>query len=251
MIYNWGQGLGGAASGAATGDAAAGPWGALAGGAAGALGGFMDDPSEKANKFLEQVPDTLKPYFEPYFNAGKEGLNKFQGASNEMLNDPNSIIQRLGSGFRQSPGYQWNLNQQEQQIANAQAAGGMAGSNQHQQNAGELAGHLADQDFQEYLNHVLGLYGTGVQGQQSLANMGQTAGTDLGTSLGNNLMSQAGLGYEGGASRNKNISGLLSSLLASLQNPNKNTGNSNGPNKNTGNSNGYKPESMTAGYRFN
>lgn len=220
MPYNWGKGAQGAATGAMAGSSF-GPWGTAIGGAAGALGGFGSDPEDEAKKYLDQIPEALRPYFEKYINAGNRGLEGAEGHYNEMANDPGGLLSKLGAGYKQSPGYQFRLNQGEQGITNAAAANGMAGSNMHQQNAGELAGNLANQDYQNYLNSVMGLYGSGVQGQQTLANNGQNAGQEYGNTIGNNLMSKAGLGYAGQANRNQNQSDFMSSIMAYLQNQNK------------------------------
>ena len=115
----------------------------------GVLDFLFDDPSKAAQPYLNKIPGTITPYYQPSINAGNQALPGLQAQYGQMMNDPNGIISRLGAGYHQSPGYQFKLGQGESAINNAQAAGGMAGTGQHQQQAGELAGHLADQDFQE------------------------------------------------------------------------------------------------------
>lgn len=180
--------------------------------------GFLDklfpNPSDRATPILNTIPGTIKPYYEPYFNTGRNALDRVNTEYGNLLNDPNALIQRLGAGYKESPGYKWRLNQGENAITNAQAAGGMTGTGQHQQLAGELAENLANQDFNNFMQQILGLYGTGLQGEHELARMGQIAGSDLATSLGNILGSKAQMQYGGQANRNDLLSGILKSLVS-------------------------------------
>lgn len=216
MAFDWSRALSGGASGAASGAAMGGPWGALIGGGLGALGGFGRNPEDEARKNLNQIPGTIKPYYEPYIQGGNWAMPQLQQQFGQLMSDPNAVISRLGAGYKESPGYKWRLGQGEAAINNANAAGGMLGTNQHQQQAGKLAGDLADQDYQNYLNSAMGLYGTGLSGAQDMAHQGQQAGGDLATSLGNLLQTQAGLGYKGAANQNQSNSDLISSLMAAL-----------------------------------
>ena len=144
----------------------------------------------------------------PYINAGQNALphlNDLSGEYQKLYQDPNAIISRIGSGYRESPGYQWRLNQGENAITNAQARGGMAGTAQHQQEAGELAGHLADQDYNDYLKNALGLFGTGLQGRTGIEtgifNTGAEASSSLAASLAKILQDQAKLRYQSGLNK--------------------------------------------------
>lgn len=218
MAFDWGNAFRGGASGAAAGSSF-GPWGSVVGGGLGALGGLFGgggDEEKDTNKYLDQIPDELKKYLMPYINAGQNSLGKVGGEYDKLMSDPNSIISKIGSGYKESPGYQWRLNQGTNAINNANAAGGMAGTGQHQQQAGELAGNLANQDYQQYLQQALGLYGTGLQGNQGLAEMGLGAGSSLGQSIAQMLMGKAGLNYTRSANQNSLNSDTMSSILGFL-----------------------------------
>lgn len=223
MPFNWGGAGQGAASGATAGSAF-GPWGAAAGGIAGGLlGGFTgnSDPTKKANKYLDQIPDEMRKYLQPYIDAGMLSLDNLRGISSQyekMYQDPNAIISGIAEGYTQSPGYQWRFNQGENAINNAAAAGGMAGTAQHQQQAGELATNLASQDFNDFMNRALGVYGSGLTGrtgiEQDIFGKGYGASGDLAASLANVLKAKAGLSYQGAAGQNAQMSDALSSLLS-------------------------------------
>jgi len=120
-----------------------------------------------ASSYLSQIPDILKQY---------------SGQYKGMMEDPTGIMSKFGSKFQASPGYQYQLGQGEQAIGQAAAAGGMAGSPQQQQQSAGMAEGLANQDYHNYMNQALGLYGKGAQGYSG-----------LGEDLSRNLMSQASL----------------------------------------------------------
>lgn len=220
MAFNWGNAFRGGATGAAIGTQVMPGWGTAIGGGVGALSGFFgNDEEEGTNKLLDQIPDELKQYLMPYINAGQGALGNLTGEYGKLTSNPNDIISKIGSGYKESPGYQWKLKQGEQGITNAAAAGGMAGTGQHQQQAGELATNLANQDYNDYMTNALGLYNTGLEGQKGLAEGGRQAGGDLGTSLANLLKGKAGLNYTRGANKNQMNSDLASSLMAYFSNP--------------------------------
>jgi len=135
------------------------------------------------------------------------------GEYGNLVNDPNSIYNKLGAGYKESPGYQHRLQQALQAGTNAQAAGGMAGSAQHEEQNMNIANDIAGKDFESYLNHILGLYGTGLQGEQGFQNQGFGASTGYGNMLGSNLAQQAGLAYNSQAGRNANQSKLFGNLI--------------------------------------
>ncbi|HLX54910.1 MAG TPA: hypothetical protein VKR58_13275, partial [Aquella sp.] len=109
-------------------------------------------------------------------------------------------------------------NQGENAINNAAAAGGMAGTAEHQQRAGELAENLANQDYYNFLTPALGLYGAGLTGEQNIANLGGNAASSLAESLASLLYQRAKLNYERGASKNKQNSDLFSNIFSNIGN---------------------------------
>ena len=90
----------------------------------------------------------------------------------------------------------------------------MAGSPQHQQQSMQTANDIASQDYNDYINHILGLYGYGLQGEQGLGQQGYEASRGYGDILGSNLAQQGQLAYEGQAGQNANRSGLFNNLIS-------------------------------------
>lgn len=204
MAYNFSKGFGGAASGATAGSALGG-WGAAAGAGLGLLGGFGEDPADKAAKYYDQVPGTLNKGYDPYVQTGKWSMDQLKQQYGNLVNDPGALIQKLGQGYQKSPGYDWRLKQGQGSISNANAAGGMAGTQQHLQQAGQLGENLASDDFNNYLKNALGLYGQGVEGLSGLNQQGYNANNELTTSLAQALMTQGNLAYTGGQDQNEEM----------------------------------------------
>lgn len=172
------------------------------------------DPSKEANKYLEQIPGAVNPYYQPYINQGQNANQNLMEQYGKLINDPNALYSQFGQGYKESPGYQFKLNQALQSGTNAAAAGGMAGSPAHQQQNMQLANDISSQDYNDYINHILGLYGLGLQGEQGLGEQGFKASLGYGDILGSNLGQQAGLKYQGIAGQNANKSNLLNNLIS-------------------------------------
>lgn len=156
----------------------------------------QDRPMETANKYLNQIPGAMQPYYQPYMNAGKNALDMLTGQYGSLVNDPGGMYNKFASGYKESPGYQTRLNDAMTAVTNAQAAGGMAGSPQHSRVAADKALDLRGKDFEDYLGHVLGLYGTGLGGEQGLETQGYGASTDYANMLAQILGTKGKMGYE-------------------------------------------------------
>lgn len=209
-------GLGGANSfGSLLGDA--GMFGGLAGMLGGLFGGNgFQNPADAASQYYNQIPGTLSPYYQPYINQGQQAYgnltgiaNQLQGQYGAMANDPTGFLQKIGSQYQQSPGYQFALNQALQAGKNASAAGGASGTPMDQQQQMQMATGLANQNYQQYLQNAMGVLG---QGQQGLGNLeglygdiyhqGFGASTGLGNTLANNLMNQGNWAAQGANAQN-------------------------------------------------
>src|SRR3990167_9887896 len=173
------------------------------------------NPADDARKYLDRIPGQMHPYYDPYINAGRYALGKLQDQYGGLVDDPSQLLGRVGASYEKSPGYDFEMNQALQGATNAQAAGGMAGSPQHQQLAADIAESLASRDYNNYLSNYLGLYDTGLQGLGNLNQMGYGASTDLAQNLTNALLSQANLSYAGTINENEQ-NDWLGSLLGGI-----------------------------------
>ena len=171
------------------------------------------NPADEAMKYYDKIPGATKPYYQPYINQGMDANKILMEQYGKLLGNPNELYNQFASGYKESPGYQTRLNQALQGATNAAAAGGMAGSPEHQLHAAEKAGELSNQDFEQYLNHILGLYGTGLSGEQGLGQQGFEASLGYGNLLGSNLAQQGGLAYQGQAAQNANRANLFNNAI--------------------------------------
>lgn len=174
------------------------------------------NPADIANQYISQIPGSTSSYFQPYINYGQTALPTLQGQYNELLATPGGKLNQIGSSFHQSPGFQFALQQALQGAGHAAAAGGMAGSPQHEQQNMQLATGLANQDFYNYLDKALGLYGKGISGEQGLAGAGLQAGTSMADMIAQALAQQAQYAYEGEAAKNESKNSLWSNLGSGL-----------------------------------
>lgn len=180
----------------------------------GGMFGGSEHPGDDANKFLDQIPEAMRPYFQKYIDRGDTAGNALQGQYKDLLGDPGSILSNIGKGYKQSPGFEFNKTQGENSINNAAASGGMLGTNQHQQQAGDLATSLASKDYGDYMKNAIGLYGQGLEGTEKQNDQGFDASTGMGKLLASILGTKGGNAFEEGAAKNKGWSDMLADLIA-------------------------------------
>lgn len=150
-----------------------------------------DNPYEAGQSTINNIPNTIKPYYEPSINAGNRALPNLESNYGALTSHPGQKLNEIGGDFHASPGFQFALKQALMGAGNAEAARGMMYSPEHQQINEQTAVGLADQDYYNYLNHAMNLFGTGLQGEQGLYNTGVGSSRELGESLGNVDMSKA------------------------------------------------------------
>lgn len=174
------------------------------------------NPSEDAMKYLDQMPAEIKKYFEPYINAGNRALTGIEDQYGQLIKDPGSRLNEIGKGYQQSPGFDFALKQALGAGGRAAAAGGMAGSPMHEQQNMQTATGLANQDYNQWLQNALGLYGTGLHGSHDIYNTGAKAGMGLGENLASILAGKAGLAYAGQNAQNQHRSDLFGNIIGGI-----------------------------------
>lgn len=198
--------------------------GQLGGGIAGMFGlGKGKNPADSANEYLNRIPGAMNPYYKPYQDAGKDAMGDLKGRYGNLMDNPGDIFNKLGQGYKESPGYQRALQAALGAGSNAQAAGGMLGTPQHEQQNMQIASDMQGKDFEQYMQHMLGMYGAGLGGEEGINKMGYGANTDYGNMLGTLLGKQGEYAYNGQAGENQgnqmnwnNIFGGLGGLLGWL-----------------------------------
>lgn len=189
--------------------------GTAAGGLAGLFGvGQGKNPGDVANGYINQIPGKTQPYYQPYMDAGKGALSDLQNQYGDLTSGKTQ--NKLGETYHESPGYKWKLQQALAAGNNASAAGGMLGTPQHQQYSQGTAEGLANQDYNDYMNNQIGLYNTGIHGQEGINQMGYDANKGMADTWGNTLSQQGVYGYGGQNGKNESRSSALTNLFSGL-----------------------------------
>lgn len=175
------------------------------------LGGQQNAFNE-ANPYLQQMQQGTDKYMNPYINAGHGAMGTLMDQYRNLLGNPGDLMNRLGAGYKQSPGYQYNIDEATRASNNAAAAGGFIGSPQQQAQLGKQIGGMASQDYNQYLNNTLGLYGQGLTGMGNMNQMGFNASTQGMNSLNDMLKAQASLAYANANNQNQSQGGFMSGL---------------------------------------
>lgn len=194
----------------------------ISGGAQLVKGGFglfnhhhNKNPANVGIKELNKIPGQTKGYYDPYINAGRDSLNKLQDQYGQLSSDPGKRFAELGAGYKESPGYQAKLREALAGANNAAAMGGGGGLGTygHQQMAGQAAGDVANEDYEQYINHIMGLYGKGLEGEGQLNQQGQRASEGYADILGNNTAQKANLMTQGQDWKNQNSNQDWSNII--------------------------------------
>lgn len=176
------------------------------------MGSIFPNSGDAGMDYMNQIKGDIQPLYQPYMDAGTQALPALQTQYSNLMQNPGAMMQHFGQGFQQSPGYQFQVNQAMGAANRAASAGGMLGSPQEQQQVGSAVNGIANQDYYNYLNHVMNMYGQGLSGEQGMAKMGQDATNNYADNLTSSLMSQAQLAYAGQNNQNQMMGGMMGGL---------------------------------------
>jgi len=170
------------------------------------------DPSEAANPYLNRIGTETSKYYDPYIQRGQSAFDQLQPEYGRLMQDPSAVMNRIGAGYKQSPGFQFSLDQALKAGNQSAAAGGMIGSPESQQNAMQTATGLGSQDYYNYLNNAMGLYGQGLGGLGNIGQMGYGASDAMARMKAQQLSAQAQNAFAGQANQNQFIGGMLGGI---------------------------------------
>jgi hypothetical protein len=180
------------------------------------LFGGGSNPADASMPYLNQISGVGHQYYDPFVNQGAEAGQKTQGQYDNLLNDPTGFINKLMEAYKPSEGYQFQKDQLGKSMSNTAATGGIAGTPFDQQNQAQGVEGLLSQDIQQFLKNALGVYGTGLEGEQGIANKGYQASGSLADLLGGTLNSQGSAAFQGQSQKNRNQSALFGALAKAL-----------------------------------
>lgn len=171
------------------------------------------NPADAAMPYYEQIPDILKEYLQPYVDTGMQSMGILADQYGNLVSDPNAMYNQIMGGYDTSASYQAQKKEMTGEASNTAAAGGFTGTTTDIYNQESIINDLMSQDMQKYYQNVLGMYDTGLQGEQNLFNTGYNASGELSSGLANNLSTEGSLAFQGQAQKNANQMGLINSLI--------------------------------------
>jgi len=188
------------------------PWavaGAAISGAAGLAGSAMQSGAAgkaagQAQRNLQMVIPQAQQAYGPYMQAGQLSLQDQQDLLG--LNGPDATAAAMAK-FQTSPGYQWSLGQGLRAVDAGAAARGMLRSGAALKAEQTFGSGLADQEFSNYYNRLMGLSGQGL-----------TAGNNLLSAEEGNAQSQANVALGAGNAQSSIFGNAASGLGANINN---------------------------------
>lgn len=171
------------------------------------------NPYKAAAPHLANIEPQQRAAYEPYINRGNEASAATFGAYQRMLQDPYAFENEIYQHYRPSEGYGRKYKQLMNEARSAAAGGGFYGTPYDEERRAELANSLANSDYEQYRNAILGIQSTGLEGQQGYSNRGFEANKYLSDILGNLAQQRAGLAFQGRAQSNQFGSDLLRMLV--------------------------------------
>lgn len=177
--------------------------------------GNENDPAKEANRYLNKIPGIGKDYYNPFIERGGRAGSTIEGEYGKLLH-PTSFIDEIMKNYSISPGAQYEREQLGKGIGNTAAAGGFAGTPEHERAYGEMADKIMSGDMQQYLQNALSVYNKGLTGEEGLFGKGFDASSAIADMLGGNLASQGTLAYQSAQQKNANNSALFNALAKAL-----------------------------------
>jgi hypothetical protein len=171
-----------------------------------------NNPANAAAPYLNQVPGMAKEQLNPWINQGQQAATESQGQYSKMASDPAAFHAALRASYTPSEGYKFREAQVRKALESTAAAGGFRGTEADRLGQSDLVNRMLGQDEGEYLDRVLGIQRTGLQGQEFGAQRGFGGAQDLTNILGNTLGAQAGLAYKGQENKNASRQALMRAI---------------------------------------
>lgn len=169
--------------------------------------------SQSPMDYLNQVPGVAQENLGPWAQQGQQAQMQNQGQYNQMVNNPGNFYEQLRSQYTPSSGYKFKEdNMLKLARANA-ASGGRGNTTANNADQLKLVKDLMAEDEGAYIDRLLGIQNTGLQGNEFAATRGFGAASDLNNTLNTNLTQQAGLAYKNQENENEKKNDWLRMLF--------------------------------------
>ena len=176
-------------------------------------GGDSGNPARAAEPYLNQIPGVGQQYYTPYVNRGEQASQQSNELYQRLAQDPSGYFNELIESYKPTAAYKSKYERAMREATNTANAGGYGGTQLDQEERARLADRLAEEDLQQYINNILGIQGTGLEGLQHQGDYGYQASQGAADYLGNAYGNQAENAYAGRAQQLKNQSNVFSDLL--------------------------------------
>lgn len=177
------------------------------------FGGGGKSPGGAASPYLDQIPGVGHKYYDDFIDRGGRAGGRLEDEYTGLLDDPTALMNKIMENYKTSEQYGYQKDQLGREIGATSAAGGVAGTPYHQQQQGEMVQGLLSKDMQDYLSKALGLYKTGLAGEEGFYDKGYGASGAM-SDIETGALNQKGtIAYEDQKNKNEKRNALISSLL--------------------------------------
>lgn len=166
------------------------------------FGGKGRNPADAAMPYMNQIAPMAKENLQPWQQQGQQAQQQNQQQFSSMASNPADFLAQLRATYSPSEGYKFKQQQMAKAMSGASAAGGFRGTESDQAAQANLVKGLLSEDEGAYLDRVLGIQGTGLQGNENIATRGYGAAGDLTNVLGSTYGQQGALAYKGQENKN-------------------------------------------------
>jgi hypothetical protein len=182
------------------------------GGLLGGLFGNTDEPYDAAMQQYQNYERKSENAYRPYQQAGQGALGDYQKWLQSQQN-PSGFVNGLMDHYQESP-YAQHLQQQALRAGeNYGSATGLNGSSALTEQMQQNAGNIANQDQNQWLQHVLGINTQYGQGQNNLMQGGLGATNSLNNMYNQNAQRMGEAAYNKSASGQNNLWNTIGSGL--------------------------------------
>ena len=178
--------------------------------------GADKNPADAAMPYLNQIPGTIQPLYNPFIQQGQSAYNTMSPQLNQMAQDPTAFLEAMMQGYQPSRGYQLRRDEAQRAAGNSAAAGGMRGSINDITNQSRLTDALLGEDMQQWLQNLMGIQGMGMQGLGQFYNAGYGASGNLASDMSNLLGTQAQLAFQGQSQKNQNKKDMIGGIAKGI-----------------------------------
>lgn len=171
------------------------------------------NPAGDAMQYSQQLPGTVRPYYEPFIEQGQQANQDINPQYSRMATDPAEYMNQLMKNYSLDEGFQMQKKNLQRELSGVAAAGGYRGNQYDQEQQAKLVSALLASHRGDWFDRVRELQQGGLEGRRRTADLGFVASTGLGDILGSNLNQMGSLAFQGAQAKQQSRSDLLRNLI--------------------------------------